>query len=514
MRSHAYFPSRIDLDSLDVSPLLYRGLLQDEGQEVINFQGLALGRQQLRAEVACMQNWLEQQGLQSGDRVAVMLNNSVQHIALIYAVILSGLVWVPINTKLRGPGLQYILQHARPQVMVLEEEFTEVLAPYTSERLPQVLLQQIPVATMLSAPASLKLVQRLSSDTLCLIYTSGTTGAPKGVVFTHRMMRIATEAALMVANIKDGDRAFLWEPLCHIGGAQMLLVPFLVDASLLVVERFSASQFWSQWQQSRASHLHYLGGVLDILMQLPEEAKPDGASIATAWGAGVAANNWQTIQSRLGCELRECYGMTECSSFATLNASGKPGSIGKALPWIRLELLDEEDFPVTVGSAGQIVLSSDLEGVFLPHYLDNPEASAKALRNGKLCTGDMARQDEDGDLFFIGRASDSMRVRGENVSAWEVERVFAEHPAIEASAAMGIKSQIGEQEIYLFVKFKPEQHCDWQDLIGWAKPRMAAFQLPRYFASIERFDLTPSQRIQKHRLTPQLDRAWDRQTRA
>ena len=114
MRSHAYFPSRIDLDSLDVSPLLYRGLLQDEGQEVINFQGLALGRQQLRAEVACMQNWLEQQGLQSGDRVAVMLNNSVQHIALIYAVILSGLVWVPINTKLRGPGLQYILQHARP----------------------------------------------------------------------------------------------------------------------------------------------------------------------------------------------------------------------------------------------------------------------------------------------------------------------------------------------------------------------------------------------------------------
>jgi crotonobetaine/carnitine-CoA ligase len=202
--------------------------------------------------------------------------------------------------------------------------------------------------------------------------------------------------------------------------------------------------------------------------------------------------------------------MTECSSFATLNGSGKPGSIGKALPWIRLQLLDENDQPVPVGAAGQIVLESDLEGAFLPGYLDNPEATAKALRHGRLYTGDMARQDADGDLYFIGRSSDSMRVRGENVSAWEVERVFAEHPCIEASAAMGVKGAVGEQEIFLYVKFNAGQAVDWSELVQWARPRLAAFQLPRYYAAIERFDLTPSQRIQKHKLSPDVGQAWAR----
>ena len=229
------------------------------------------------------------------------------------------------------------------------------------------------------------------------------------------MMRIASEATLRVANAKAGDRLFVWEPLCHIGGAQMLMVPFLEPVQLHVVERFSASRFWEQWRGAGATHLHYLGGILDILAQAPQ---PPQSHIQTAWGAGVAARSWDAIRQRLGCEIRECYGMTECSSFATLNASGKPGSIGRPLPWLRVELLGQDGLPVAPGEAGEIVLSSDIEGAFLPGYLDNPEASRRALRDGRLHTGDSARRDADGDYFFIGRATDSMRVRGENVSAW------------------------------------------------------------------------------------------------
>ncbi|GAD22961.1 AMP-binding protein [Acidovorax sp. MR-S7] len=506
MSRSPYLPQRVENDQLDVAPLLYAGLVGNDPHAPIEYEGQPLSRAQLRADVAAFQQWLRAQGLVQGDRVAVMLNNSVQHIALIYALVLSGLTWVPINTRLRGAGLRYIFEHAKPRLAVVDDEFEPLVR---EQPLPGVAIANL-AQIDLSAAGPLEHVPSQGGDMLCLIYTSGTTGAPKGVVFTHRMMRIATEAALLVANIRDGDRAFLWEPLCHIGGAQMLLVPFLAKATLLVVDRFSASQFWQQWQDNRATHLHYLGGVLDILMQMPEGSNPLGARISVAWGAGVAASNWQPIRERLGCELRECYGMTECSSFATLNGSGKPGSIGKALPWIRLQLLDENDQPVSVGAAGQIVLESDLEGAFLPGYLDNPEATAKALRHGRLYTGDMARQDADGDLYFIGRSSDSMRVRGENVSAWEVERVFAEHPCIEASAAMGVKGAVGEQEIFLYVKFNAGQAVDWSELVQWARPRLAAFQLPRYYAAIERFDLTPSQRIQKHKLSPDVGQAWAR----
>lgn len=506
MSSFQYLPQRVEDDQLDVAPLLYAGLMGNDPHAPIEYEGQPLSREQLRSDVAAFQRWLRAQGLVQGDRVAVMLNNSVQHVALIYALVLSGLTWVPVNTRLRGAGLRYIFEHAQPLLAVVDSEFEPLVR---EQRMPCVAIANLAQVDLTTA-GPLEHTSSRGGDMLCLIYTSGTTGAPKGVVFTHRMMRIATEAALLVANIRDGDRVFLWEPLCHIGGAQMLLVPFLAKATLLVVDRFSASQFWLQWQGSRATHLHYLGGVLDILMQMPESSKPPGALIPVAWGAGVAASNWQPIRERLGCELRECYGMTECSSFATLNGSGKPGSIGKALPWIRLQLLDENDQPVAVGAAGQIVLESDLEGAFLPGYLDNPEATAKALRHGRLYTGDMARQDVDGNLYFIGRSSDSMRVRGENVSAWEVERVFAEHPSIEASAAVGVRGAVGEQEIFLYVKFNAGQHADWADLVGWATPRLAAFQLPRYFASVEHFDLTPSQRIQKHKLSPDISLAWAR----
>jgi crotonobetaine/carnitine-CoA ligase len=323
------------------------------------------------------------------------------------------------------------------------------------------------------------------------------------------MMRIASEAALRVADVRDGDRLFLWEPLCHIGGAQMLLLPFLANVTLHAVPRFSASQFWQQIGRAGATQLHYLGGVLDILMQLPGREQPAEHTLRVAWGAGVSASSWEPIQTRLNVSLRECYGMTECSSFATANVTGKAGSIGRALPWIDIALLDENGRPVKEGEAGEIVLASKVEGTFLPAYLKNPDATKAALRNGRLHTGDRARRDADGDLFFIGRQTDSMRVRGENVSAWEIERIFAAHPAIRASAAIGVASAIGEQDILLDVQFKDEP-VEWHALHAWACERLASFQLPRYYRAVPGFEMTASERVKKHLLSRDTADAWDR----
>jgi crotonobetaine/carnitine-CoA ligase len=351
-------------------------------------------------------------------------------------------------------------------------------------------------------------------DTLCLIYTSGTTGAPKGVVFTHRMMRIASEGTLTVSDVRSGDRMFVWEPLCHIGGAQMLLVPFLQQTELHIVERFSSSKFWQQVEAAQATHLHYLGGVLDILTQLPPTAQPAHHTLRVAWGAGVSPRAWNGILARLKLSLRECYGMTEGSSFTTVNASGKIGSIGRALPWLTVELRDADGTPTPVGEIGQVVVSSDVEGCFLPGYLDNPKASAEALQDGKLHTGDMARMDEEGDLYFVGRKTDSMRVRGENVSAWEIERVFVMHPAVATAAAVGITSDIGEQEIMLYVQYKEGQETTFPALAAWAQSKLASFQLPRYYVQADGFETTLSERIKKHLLKPDVAAAWDRQDAA
>ena len=198
-------------------------------------------------------------------------------------LILSGLVWVPVNTRLRAAGLQYLLRHARPRLLVAGDEYAEAIEQARQYGVPLASGTDIDAVAARAdvAPAALPPARIRHADTLCIIYTSGTTGAPKGVLFTHRMMRIASEATLRVANAKAGDRLFVWEPLCHIGGAQMLMVPFLEPVQLHVVERFSASRFWEQWRGAGATHLHYLGGILDILAQAPQ---PPQSHIQTAWG--------------------------------------------------------------------------------------------------------------------------------------------------------------------------------------------------------------------------------------
>lgn len=505
-----YFPVRAADDQLDVIGVLYAGLTTDPQRHLLDFDDQSWSAGGMATRVAAMQSVLVAKGVGPGDKVALMLGNSPSHIALIYALILLGAVWVPVNTRFKSGSIDYLLGHCRPRLVVADPVFATDLEAACVGHPSIALLFSDALPNEHHGTGSVMRCDARPDWPLCLIYTSGTTGAPKGVIFTHRMMRIASESALIVANVREGDCLFLWEPLCHIGGAQMLLVPFMARIRLCVVTRFSVSRFWEQIRHGRCTQLHYLGGILDILMRYPTPS-PTDHTLRIAWGAGVSASAWAPIRDRLGVQLRECYGMTEGASFATVNETDTPGSIGKPLPWLTVELLDDQDRPVPMGELGQIVVSSCIEGNFLPGYLDNPDASAQALRNGKLYTGDMARAGTDGNFYFVGRRTESMRVRGENVSAWEIERVILDYPGALAVAAIGIKSDIGEQEILLYVQWQENEEPSFERLSAWAGERLAAFQWPRYYQSIDHFELTPSERIRKHLLSRDIREAWDRQ---
>lgn len=510
MNEFAYFPRRCADDRLDVVSVLHAALASDSSRDAMVFENDPWPAPRMRAAVASCQAWLMGHGIQPGDRVALMLKNSPTHIALIYALILMGVEWVPINTRLKHAGLVYVIEHSQPDLVVVDDEYAGVV----DANLRQACRVVRPGDIQLNEGHPLQRIDGAPERTLCIIYTSGTTGAPKGVQFTHRMLRVAAEAALLVADCRPGDRIFLWEPLCHIGGAQMLLAPFLVDVEVHVYPGFSASRFWDQVVRSRATHLHYLGGVLEILLQLPRASIP-AHTLRVAWGGGLNVQSWSAVREAFGVEVRECYGMTECSSFATLNREGRPGSMGKALPWFDIELLDKDGAPVKDGEHGELVLTSRLQGALFAGYLDNPAATREALREGKLWTGDYAWRDADGFYYFVGRRTDSMRVRGENVSAWEVERVFAQHGGLANTAAVGVTSEVGEQEILIYLQASDGEHGEAAtaaQVAGWAADKLASFQVPRYYKWIDQFDLTPSERIRKHLLSRDLAGAWDRRT--
>jgi crotonobetaine/carnitine-CoA ligase len=158
---------------------------------------------------------------------------------------------------------------------------------------------------------------------------------------------------------------------------------------------------------------------------------------------------------------------------------------------------------------GEIVVREREPGFIMKGYFRNPEATAAALKGGWMHTGDLGDVDEEGFYRYLGRKKDSLRRRGENVSAWEVERVVAAHPSVEECAVIGVDSELGEQDIMAFVKLLPGQPAEPLDIVKWCEARLAHFQIPRYVAFVDGFAKTATERIQKDKLPRDLSGVWD-----
>lgn len=457
-------------------------------------------------------------GVRRGDRVAVMLPNRAEHVALIFALISLRSIWVPVNPKLRGEPLVHQLRSSDPRLVIVDPQFAE-----QHDMVHDVGLQ-VPVLRWNASPdepppkcrlaPSVETGQPLplqADDVVALMFTSGTSGPAKGVGVTDRMLRASAVGAHLTAGTASGDVYFLWEPLCHIGGAQVLLLPLLGRVTIAMAKRFSASRFWAQTAATGATHIHHLGGIIPMLLSRPATPADRSHRVRVSWGGGMTPEVWQEAESRFGISVAECYGMTEASSISTVNTTGAAHGIGTALPHFDVQVIDQEGKPLEEGSTGQIVIRPQHRGLITPGYFRNPTATAQAWYGGWWHTGDSGRW-LDGSLHYTGRLSDSVRHAGENVSAWEVESVINSHPDVSESALVGIPNRAGEHDLAIYVR--PAETCTIQPqaLIDWCHNKLARYQVPRYVAVIDELPKTPSQRVMKAALPRNPDGWFDQAT--
>ena len=459
-------------------------------------------------------------GIRAGQRVAVIFSNHPDHIFIFLALAKLGAVWVPVNTHLRGASLEYIIKQSTPRALILDAEFWRYLRPVSAvQKIDTIIIrnsetiEKKPDALDFEAiaegnAASLPAVATMN-EIRSIFFTSGTTGPPKGAPLTEKMLTTCAAAAGRAADVRGGDVFLLWEPIYHTSGAQMCVLALMESVRLAIVPRFSASRFWDQIRKYQVTKLHYLGGVLDILLKQPPGPNDRDHSIQIAFGAGCHKATWKVFEQRFGIEIREVYGMTEASCFTTLNQSGKVGSIGKPYPYFEVQIVDDTGQPVDSGQSGEICVREKEPGLIVQGYLENPAGSGAELRNGWLFTGDLAYRDDEGDFYYLGRKRDCFRHRGENVSAWEVERIFNTHPDIEECAVVGVQAEVGEQDLKIFIKCTTEAILDPLDVIKWCEPRMPYYQIPRYIKFVDAFDKTPTQRISKDGLSRHGVDCWD-----
>lgn len=463
-------------------------------------------------------------GAVKGDRIALMLGHHLEHVIMFFAVMRVGAVLVPINVALKGPSLVYQLTHSAPALVVADDGFADVLRePLAEARAAGAAARVIWRAegavpadgailrdVLAGDPVGLPQLATMSyapTDLRIILYTSGSTGLPKGVQMSDRMVQSSALSSIWLADITPGSVLHFWDPIYHVFGAEVLVLSLMVPVTLHMVPRFSASKFWSEVKDAGATHVHFVGGVLQLLLRQPDSALDRTHGARIAWGGGCVPDVWRAFEDRFGTAIREGYGMTETSSFSTINSEEVFGSIGRAVDYFEVEIRTEDGRAAAPGTPGEICVRGLEPGVVTSGYYNNPEATERTLVDGWLLTGDIGVMDANGFISYKGRKKDSLRRRGENISAFEVERVINDHPEVAESALIGVKNEFGDEDLKLFVRRTEGSTLSGKALLDWCVDVMPKFQIPRLVRFVDNFQKTPTQRIQKQHLSTALDDA-------
>jgi crotonobetaine/carnitine-CoA ligase len=509
------------VDDVTIAELLARRAETDPGHVLCTFEGRAWTFLQVNDAANRIANGLLASGLKPGDRVALMLPGHPDHIVSLFALAKAGLVRVPVNTSLIGPALAYPFDAFSVDALIADAAYAAPLAEVLPGRAPRGVYWRGEAQAEGHGYDALKGFANpanppfpAADDIIAITPSSGTTGAPKGVLKSDRVLRAGPVTLLHLTEAKPGETFLFWEAMHHGAGVAVLIAAVMQKLTLGMVDRFSASRLWRQAKEMGANRVHYLGSVLGMLLRQPEQPEDRTHGVSIAWGGGCPAELWEAVEQRFAVHIREGYGLSEMTTFCTLNMEGRGGSVGLPVSWYEAAVMDAEGKPCAAGKTGELCFRFADPRVGFLGYFNNPAADAASWRDGWFRTGDLARQDEDGYLFFAGRAMDTIRRRGINISAWEVERVVIDHPAIMEVAMIGVPSELGEDEIKLFIRPTEGAVLPPAELLAWCGTRMPKFQLPRYIAFVEDFPRTPTQRIRKQELSRDVTDCWDSQLSA
>jgi acyl-CoA synthetase (AMP-forming)/AMP-acid ligase II len=483
------------------------------------YRDRALTHRQVRDRVARIAGGLRARGVRTDSRVGLLSLNTDTFFHTCLAIAWADAVVVPLNTRWSVKEMSYALHEADVEVLLADDPFLG-LADQLRDAAPG--LREIvgigdapvpggltPLADLLAADP-VEDAHRQGAELAGIFYTGGTTGLPKGVMLSHRGIFVSALGSLTaLARIPRGGGNLLVAPAFHMAGFAIWVQGMLLQMTAVPLPGFDPPGVLKAIEDHRIKQALLVPTMIQMLVDHPEAQRHDLSSMESLiYGASPISEAVLDRARKVftGTAFTQAYGMTELSPTTTILTDADHDdpvlrrSAGRAAPYARVKIVDENGDEVPRGTVGEIVAAGD--HVMLG-YWKQPEATAEAVRAGWMHTGDGGYMDERGYVYVVDRIKDMIISGGENVYSIEVENVVARHPAIAQVAVIGVPDEIWGERVHAVVTLAPGSALDLDELRDFCKQDIAGYKAPRSLEIVEQLPLSGAGKILKRTLRAQ-----------
>lgn len=497
---------------------IWLGTAAHADKEYLIFQDERCTYSQAHQFTASIANWLRQQGVKPGDRVAIAMRNYPEWMLSYWAVVSMGAVAVGMNAWWVPHEMHYALQDSSPKVLICDQErlqrFLEIRADFPDLVVTAVRLRDdappgvVDWVEVINAEPAMPVVTIDPDDDACVFYTSGTTGKPKGAQLTHRgcvanLMNIGFARALQATALQRAGKtpkgalapgevnvALVATPLFHVTGNNCVAQGIAaVGGKLIHMYKWDAGEALRIIEAERVTTFSAVPMMSREMLIHPDFAKRDTSSLKAMGGGGAAVQ--PDLTHKMHTTMKNAapsagYGMTETSGIIAALSDhylvDRPSSVGRAMPTFEAKCVDLNGNAVPTGTPGELWVRG---ACVIKGYLNRPDATLDTITDGWLHTGDIAYMDEDEFIYLVDRAKEMVLRGGENVYCAEVESVIFAHEAVAECVVFGVEDERMGEEVGAAILPKPGATLDIAELRRYLQGKLSAYKIPRYIWLVE-----------------------------
>lgn len=454
---------------------------------------------ELDGRVTSAVRFLQERGVGNGDRVALISPNAVCCLELLFACGRIGAIFVPLNYRLGVTELEYILDDCQPKLLFTHPSMQGVIqfgipTHSTEEYLK---IRQVPVTCRMVT----------QEDPFLIIYTGGTTGRPKGVVLSHKNVFWNSINTIVSWGISDRETTVTYMPMFHTGGLNALSLPILhMGGKVIIGQKFDPFQAIQTLEQEKCTIVLLVPTMYHMMLAEPAFQKASFETVHTflSGGAPCPHSIYEVFEKR-GLSFKEGYGLTEAGPnnfyIHPKDAMKKRGSVGKPMFHSMVKIVNDEGQEAAPDEVGELYIQG--HHVF-EYYYNKPEETREAKQDGWLKTGDLAKRDEDGYHYIVGRKKDMIITGGENVYPQEVEHLLDQHPAVDEVVVVGIPDDKWGEVVSAAIVLKPGTSLSAQDVIHYVGSHLGKYKVPKKIVFVGELAKTPIGKIDRKQMANQL----------